>query len=165
MQKQKRKVKAKWLWALCVAAVVMVMILLVGALRGWFGEQKIKLDAGFYHTNKGFMDLDADGYKLLTEEQSSFVVFVDQLGCTTADRLRDYMEKYMEQNEIAVYKIMFEKMKDTALHDYVKYYPSVAIIEKGKVKTYLRADSDDDANVYNNYEDFERWMSERINKE
>ena len=66
---------------------------------------------------------------------------------------------------IDIYKMMFKEVKESSLNDFVKYYPSVAIIEKGKVKTYLRADSDDDANVYNNYEDFERWMSERVNKE
>ena len=165
MKKKNKKLKITWLWAVGLAVSAVIIVLLAGVSSGWLGDQKTKLDVEYYHTNKGFMDLDVDEYKRLVDSQKSFVIFVDQLGCTTADRLRDYMKNYMEQNEIAVYKLMFEKMKDTALHDYVKYYPSVAIIEKGKVKTHLRADSDDDANVYNNYEDFERWMSERVNKE
>jgi hypothetical protein len=57
-----------------------------------------------------------------------------------------------------VYRITFEDMKKTSLHEKVKYYPSVALISDGEVIGYLRADEDADADEYNDYEAFRLWM-------
>ena len=87
---------------------------------------------------------------------------VDQSGCTTADRLREYVTRYMTETGILVYKMMFEQVKESSLHDQVKYYPSVVVVDKGVVRAYLRADSDEDAEVYNNYNAFREWMEKYL---
>lgn len=146
-----------WL-ALTLVVVVVGGVLFVGAVSGWFGKQKVVLDAEYYNTQSGFTDLTAREYEELVGAKKSFVVFVDQGGCTTADRLREYVGRYMEEAGVSVYRMMFAEVKESSLHEFVKYYPSVVIVSRGQVVAYLRADSDDDAKVYNNYEDLEGWM-------
>ena len=86
------------------------------------------------------------------------MVFVDQDGCTTADRLRGYVKDWAASAGVKVYRMMFSEVKESSLHDAVKYYPSVAVVSRGHVVGALRADSDEDAAAYNDYEAFRGWM-------
>lgn len=165
MRKRKIPQNNKWAWkVVALVAAVITIGVVVGVANGWFGGQKVELDVEYYNTNRGFVEIDPNEYESLVNGEKSFMVFVDQSGCTTADRLREYMKIYMEQNKVSVYKIMFEDIRNTSLHDFIKYYPSIAIVEKGKVKTYLRADSDEDVGIYNNYSDFEQWIDKYLRK-
>ena len=130
----------------------------MGAVSGWFDNPKVVLDQEYYGEGVEFMELDAGGYEKLIEAKKSFVVFVDQEECTTADRLQEYMINYMKEKGILTYRMMFEQVKKSPLHENVKFYPSVAIINKGKVVGFLRADADEDAEAYNNYDAFKEWM-------
>ena len=146
--------------ALVIALVAVLMggVLFVGAVSGWFDDPKVKLDAEYYADGAEFMELSAEEYDGLVKAKKSFVVFVDQDGCTTADRLREYVARYMAEMGILTYKMMFSELKETSLHEQVKYYPSVVAVDRGVVRAYLRADSDDDAEAYNNYDAFKEWM-------
>lgn len=154
------KKKNRKILPLVMALIVVVLgsILFVGAASGWFDNHKVKLDAEYYADGAEFMELTAGEYEGLVEAKKSFVVMVDQGGCTTADRLREYVTRYMTETGILVYRMMFAEVKESSLHEKVKYYPSVAVVEKGVVRGYLRADSDDDAGAYNDYDTFEKWM-------
>ncbi len=155
------KKKNRKILPLVMALIVVVLgsILFVGAASGWFDNHKVKLDAEYYADGAEFMELTAGEYEGLTEVKKSFVVMVDQSGCTTADRLREYVTRYMIETGISVYRMMFAEVKESSLHEKVKYYPSIAVVSKGKVVAYLRADSDEDAGEYNNYDEFKDWMS------
>jgi hypothetical protein len=142
--------------------VVLGSILFVGAASGWFDNHKVKLDAEYYADGAEFMELTAGEYEGLIEAKKSFVVMVDQSGCTTADRLREYVTRYMTETGILFYQMMFEEMKETTLHEQVKYYPSVAIVSRGRAVAYLKADSDEDADIYNDYEAFKEWMGKYL---
>ena len=150
--------------ALVIALVVVLMggVLFVGAISGWFDDPKVKLDAEYYADGAEFMELSVGEYEGLVEAKKSFVVMVDQAGCTTADRMCEYVTRYMAETGILVYKMMFEQVKESSLHELVKYYPSVAVVDKGVVRAYLRADSDEDAEVYNNYDAFREWMGKYL---
>ena len=158
------KKKNRKILPLVMALIVVVLgsILFVGAASGWFDNHKVKLDAEYYADGAEFMELTAGEYEALIEAKKSFVVMVDQSGCTTADRLREYVTRYMTETGILVYKMMFEQVKESSLHDQVKYYPSVVVVDKGVVRAYLRADSDEDAEVYNNYNAFREWMEKYL---
>ena len=148
---------------LVVALVVVVGggIVFMGAVSGWFGGGKVRIDSE-YTCLEGcdgeLMSLTAEEYGRLVEEKKSFIVMIDQGGCTTADRLREYAMRYGAERGLKIYRMMFSEMKETTLHDNIKYYPSLAVISKGRVRAYLKADSDEDAPKYNNYEDFKRWL-------
>lgn len=149
---------------LVVALIVVLFggVLFVGAASGWFDDPKVKLDAEYYADGAEFMELTAGEYEGLVEAKKSFVVFVDQDGCTTADRLREYITRYMTEMGTLVYRMMFVEVKESSLYEQVKYYPSVAIVSRGKVVAYLRADSDEDAEAYNNYDAFKEWMGKYL---
>lgn len=149
-------------WQLILLLIVVVggIVIFVGAVSGWFGDSKVVLDVDYHcgeSCNGEMMELTGAKYEELIQNGGSFVVFVDQSGCTTADRLRGYMTDYTIDNGIKAYRMMFSEARETSLHDYVKYYPSVVIVSRGQVMSYLRADSDDDADYYNEYESFKRW--------
>ena len=155
----KKQKQTGWL-IVALVAVVGGGVLFMGAVSGWF-SQSFKLDAEYYcseECEEQMVELSAEGYTELVENKKSFVVFVDQGGCTTADRVRQYMTDYTKEAGIKVYRMMFEQAKETTMHDYVKYYPSVVMVSKGKVLAFLRADEDEDAEMYNNYDVFKEWM-------
>ena len=142
--------------------VVFGSILFIGAVSGWFGSSKVVIDKEYYSEDVSFLDLDINKYEELIDAKRSFIVFVDQDGCTTADRLREYITGFMSKNGVSVYKMMFSDMKESSLHDFVKYYPSVVLISKGKPVVWLRADSDEDSEMYNNYDAFKKWINKYL---
>ncbi len=160
----KEKKKQLGVLGLIIALIIVLLgsLIFVGAVAGWFDDPKVMIDESYLTESPELKDIEPEDYKELIDAKSSFIVFVDQDGCTTADRLRGYMDDYIEEKGITAYRIMFEDMKETTLHNSIKYYPSVAIINKGEVKYYLRADSDEDADIYNDYNVFKNWMDERI---
>ena len=160
MGAEKRK-QAGVLGLIVALVVVLFGSLLFMGLVGWFGEAKITLDAEYICSEEcdgEYMELTKDDYASLVEAKKSFVVFVDQDGCTTADRLRGYVQDWATETGVKVYRMMFSEVKESSLHEYIKYYPSVVLVDKGKVRMYLRADSDDDAKMYNDYNEFETWI-------
>ena len=159
----KQKLSGLKVWQLVVLLLVVVggAVLFVGAASGWFGGDKVVLDVEYYcgdDCDGEFLQLNRAEYEELVRNDGSFVVFVDQSGCTTADRLRGYVTDYALEAGVEVYRMMFSEARETSLHDFVKYYPSVVVVSKGRVVGYLRADSDEDADMYNDYDKFVEWM-------
>ena len=157
------KKKQMGVLGLVIALVVVLFggVLFVGAVSGWFDGSDVRLDAEYIcgeGCDGGYMELNAAGYEELIKAGKSFIVFVDQGGCTTADRLRGYVSDWAANAGVKVYRMMFAEVKESSLHDSVKYYPSVAVISHGKVVGALKADSDEDADMYNDYEAFKGWM-------
>lgn len=159
MQDKLAKMK---IWQLVLALVLVVagVVLFVGAVGGWFSEGRVVLDAEYYCTecDGELMELTGEEYEKLVSEGKSFVVLVDQGGCTTAERLKEYLKDYAKDKGFKAYRMMFSDVKKGSLHEYVKYYPSVVVVSSGKVRGYLRADSDDDTEMYNDYEAFKSWV-------
>ena len=84
-------------------------ILFMGAVSGWFDHSKVVID-GEYNCEEdcdNFIDINAEEYEKLINEKKSFVLLVDQNGCTTADRVRDFMKNWTLENKKRVNRIMF----------------------------------------------------------
>ncbi len=155
---------------LAVALVVVVLggVLFVGAASGWFdGGKKVVLDAeyvcgtecdGEFLEGESGAGLTASEYEELIVAKKSFILLVDQGGCTTAERLKGYMRDFAKEAGVKVYRMTFSEVKNSSLHEKVKYYPSVVVVSRGEVIGFLRADSDDDAKMYNDYEEFKGWL-------
>ena len=145
-----------------LVAVILGGLLFVGAASGWFSNTKITLDPEYYGEETVYMELDAGGYEELVKAKKSFVVFVDQDGCTTADKLREYVLNWAKERGVKVYRMMFSEVKESSMHEKVKYYPSVVVLNKGKILSYLRADADEDAAAYNDYDAFKVWIEQYL---
>ena len=124
--KKKKRVSAAWLIA-ALAAVVLGGVIFVGAVSGWFSDKRVVLDAEYYGESE-MMGLSREEYDGLVEAKKSFVILVDQEGCTTADRLEGYAMNWAREKGVKVYKMMFADVKETSLHDVVKYYPSLVVV-------------------------------------
>ena len=88
---------------------------------------------------------------------------VDNSGCTTTARMREMLKQLPENRRFSYYRIMWPDAVETNLHDYITYFPSLAIIKNGEIKYYLRADSDEDAIYYNDAAALQSWLEKRIN--
>ena len=153
---------------LALVVVVLSGVLFVGAASGWFdGGKKVVLDAeyvcraecdGEFLEGESEAGLNAREYEELIAAKKSFILLVDQGGCTTAERLKGYMRDFMKEAGGKAYRMMFSEVKNSSLHEKVKYYPSVVVVSRGEVIGFLRADSDEDAKMYNDYEEFKGWL-------
>ena len=130
----------------------------LGVRGGWFNERKIVLEEEYLGEFTDYMSISAEDYEKLIEEKNSFILLVDQYGCNAADTMREFVKDWATEKKVKVLKIMFSEMRETSLHEYVKYYPSVAIISEGEVIGYLRADSNEDSEMFNDYEVFKNWV-------
>ena len=166
-EKSSKRQKSFWLLGLLLVGVVVGSVVFVGAVAGWFGgNSRVMLSEEFVCKDKceqDFVEISISEYEQLIADGKSFVIFIDQDGCHTADKLREFIKTYVD-GDFVVQKMMFSEMKKTSLHDFVKFYPSVAIISNGKVVAWLRADSDDDGNIYNDYEAFKNWLENHLQK-
>ena len=157
--------KQRGVMGLVIALVVVLAggVLFVGAVSGWFNDSKVTLSQEFYKQEKaGVVDLPVDDYNKMVDEKKSFVLFVDQNGCTTADRLRGYVDNWAKEKGLEVEKMMFSEVKELPLHENVKYYPSVVVISHGKPVAWLRADADEDADAYNDETIFREWIGRYV---
>lgn len=162
-------------WALILALIVVVGggILFVGAVAGWFNQSPTAtLDPEYITATSTLENTDGDFLALLTPEdyqqlindQKSFVVFIDQTGCMTAERVRGYVTQYAAENGIKPYRLMFSNLNDTPLKEQVKYYPSVAVISDGQPIAWLKTDADEDTAAYNDYTAFQTWLNQKLGK-
>ncbi len=160
---EKKKTSKKTIIGLVAALILVVVggVLFVGAASGWFsGSVVAVIDEEYRCENKCHLelkDITSEEYEQMISDKKSFIVMIDQGGCKTAANLKDFAQIYSNSKRYQIFRIMFSDVKENSLGEYVKYYPSVAVISKGKVLTWLRADSDDDAPAYNTYSDFEAW--------
>ncbi|MBQ3293396.1 hypothetical protein IJG93_03825 [Candidatus Saccharibacteria bacterium] len=162
-----QKMSGLKIWQLLIGLVLVVggTTVFVVLVSGALGGSSVMLDSEYLcgeSCDGEYMELEPATYESLIADGKSFVVFVDQGGCTTADRLEGYVKDYGVSHGFKVYRMMFEDMKKTSLHEFIKYYPSVAVISRGKVVGYLRADTDEDSDAYNKYEAFEEWMGKYL---
>lgn len=155
--------KTMKIWQLVLGLLLVIggTSLFIVGVSGGFSDQRATIDAEYYcsdNCENRYMELSSSEYERLIVEKKSFIVLIDKGGCNTADRLREFVNNWAAENGLKVYKMDFSDMKETSLHDTVKYYPSVVVVSKGKVVGYMRADSDDDAPAYNDYDAFVKWV-------
>lgn len=104
-------------------------------------------------------DLSLSGYEQLIADKKSALIFVDQTGCVTAERMRGFIDEISAENNTKFYRMMWADAKETALKDDVPYYPSLVIMKEGKVAAALKANSDADGPIYNDKKLLEEWIS------
>ena len=145
--------------------VITVPLFFVGAVAGWFdGDKRVVIDAGEYCEGCGeqMVDISGEEYEQIVKDGRSFVVFVDQPDCTTADKLEGFVHNYADEKDLRVYRIQFSEAKETSMHEKVKYYPSVVVVSRGNIAGFLRADSDEDARAYNDEGEFRGWVEKIV---
>ena len=152
----------KWFKLIILAALIIAAVIVVIALNLNPSGGQFRLSDEYYGTSEMLTGLTKDQYEELIAQKKSFVVMVDKPGCITTPPMRENMSKFPDSMQFKYYQFMWSEMKDSSLHEYVTFVPSVALIREGKVVAWLRADSDEDAEYFNSAEALQRWLAEHI---
>ena len=140
---------------LALAAIIWGIVALVG------GESKFSLPESAYGGTEQ-IDLTGEEYEEKLKSGENFIVFVDQSGCITADHLRTMLAEITEAKQLHVYHIMWADARNTSMHDSVKYYPSIVLVEHGQIRDFLQADSDDHVDYYQHTASLLDWLNTYI---
>ncbi|MDD2208763.1 MAG: hypothetical protein PHG03_00500 [Bacilli bacterium] len=115
-----------------------------------------------YYENDSLTEIDNDKLKDLEKNESSFIIFIYQPLCTTSYDFNEVLTDYVNTNEIGLYKITFGNIDDTNLAKHIKYFPTVAIYQKGKIITHLDPNKNEDIPYYESVEGFDDWLTQYV---
>ena len=156
-----------------IAIITIIVILVAGLvifiltrpekpIKEDYTGEKFTLDAAYY--NKGeYLEKDKDEVLKLLEDKASFLLFTHNDYCTMPIPSDTIFQKTMDKYDIDVIKLSFSEFKETPLYDTVKLAPSFILIENGEIKSYLRADKDEDYDRYQKEANFESWLNSYVN--
>jgi len=106
--------------------------------------------------------LDSEEYEQMIAEKRSFLVMVSQPGCIRTDDMSTWFLEYPKEMQFKYYSMGWAHAKETSLHNYVKYAPSIAVIRSGEVIAWLDADSEEDSQYFGDPEELKTWLKKYI---
>lgn len=115
-----------------------------------------------YNQENTFLEIENKELNELIKDKKSFGVFIYQPMCISSNDFEQVLADFTNTYEINFYKIAFSNIKDTALGEKVKYYPSFAIFKEGKLVDYLESDKDEDIEYYKSSEGFKKWFTKYV---
>ena len=103
----------------------MKKILLLTIILISFGcSNKFYLNESYYKKAE-IIKIDQDEYNRLVNSEETFIIFISALLCPAVTDFRDIINEFTINNNLTIYEINFENIKETNLDKKVKYYPSV----------------------------------------
>ena len=155
------KRKKGWIIGGIICAVIAIGIAVEAIIILNMSRNHFRLDASDYGISEE-ISIDDNDYAEMIREKRSFVVFVDKPGCLKTESMGDWLKDFPEEMQFKYYNLHWADAKKTSLYDYVKYTPSIALINNGRVVTWLKADSDEDEKYYNDPEALKEWLKTYI---
>ena len=140
---------------------LLVLLIIFISLTGCSKDNKFYLDDKLYNSGT-YIEINKEELDNLQNNKSSYLLFTYNSYCTFKVPCDNIFEEVMKKYNIDVYKMPFELMKKTFIYEKVKYVPSLIIINKGKIVTYLDANKESDLEKYQNSNKFENWLDKYI---
>ena len=143
-------------------AVILIGLLLIissGCFGGNTKSEKVQLSSKYYNEGK-YIEITKEELSELDDE--TYGLFIYNNYCNFQIPCEQIFEVTMKKHNIDFLSMPFEDFRETKYYKTVKYAPSLIIIKNGKILDYLKADSDADADIYQNSDKFEDWLSTRI---
>lgn len=117
----------------------------------------------FYLTEKYYNDGSFIEIKNVENiKKESYLLYTYNNYCSLQIPCEEIFKSAMEEYKIDMLSIPFDDFKSTYLYEEVKYAPSIVIVKKGKIVTYLDANSDSDLDKYQDLEAFKKWLETYI---
>ena len=139
---------------------VVVLFFLAFFLCGC-NKNLVKLDSKYYKESS-FIDVSKDELNDLISKEESFMLFIYQPLCQTSYEFNTVVTRFSKEYQMTIYKIEFEDVKKTSLGEDIKYYPSFAIVNKGKLVDFLKTDKDEHINYYKSSDGLSSWIDDYI---
>ena len=144
----------------CIVIILLSILLCINFPKS---NDKFNLDKKHYNTEERFIEIEKEELKELLDSKNSFALFTYLPYCTFSIPCDVIFETFLNTNNMSFYKIAFDELDGVEELSEVKYAPSVILINKGKVVSYLDANSDDDLSKYQSVDDFSDWIKKYIN--
>ena len=138
-----------------------LLIVITGCNKQKSTNEKFYLDDKYY-TNGSYIELTKEELEQLQINKASYLVFTYNSYCTFKVPCDNIFEEVMKKYNISIYSLPHSIMKDTFLHDKVKFSPSIIIINKGNIIAYLDSEKQSDLSKYQDSKEFEKWLDEYI---
>lgn len=151
------KMNKKLFWVVPALLLISIIIIVIKNMSA----QKFYLEDKYYG-NSNFNTIETDDLNKLIDNKESFALFIYQPACVTSANFEQVLYDFSGSNNITIYEIAFSDIKDTSLSKSIKYYPSFAIFNKGKMVDYLDANSDSDLEYYESKDGFEKWFTNYV---
>ena len=141
-----------------ICYVVVILIVLVFYLFN-HDTHKIYLSNKYYNEGS-FIKVKSDDLNNL--ENENYILFTYNNYCNMSIPCEDIFKEFMEKYKINFLSMPFDEFKKTKFYKKVKYAPSVIVVKKGSIVTYLDANSDDDLDRYQDVNEFKKWLDNYI---
>lgn len=137
---------------LLVAVVVVSFFIFSNRSTKFYFEDEL-------YENSSLKEISISELEALVQEKASFGVFVYQTMCMTSSDFEEVLNKFLDENKVTFYKVSFSELKDSALGEKIKYYPSFLIYKEGELVDFLKADSDEHIAYYRKVDSFKEWLT------
>lgn len=127
---------------------IILLVLVILSMTGCIKENnKFHLNDEYYNAGK-LVDIDNKELTNMLKSNDSFILFTYNPYCNFKVSCENVVENFSKNNNITIFKIPFEEFKSTKLYNTIKYAPSIILINKGKIETYLDPNKDEDSIKY-----------------
>ena len=148
--------KKQQLFGLVLGVIAVVLLALAAVLI--FRDGRIVLSAE-YRGDGGIGTITIDELRTMTEEKKSFILFVSQPECKTAEHLRGILQELISEYPVQIFEVSFSDLKNSGLADEVRFYQSLVIYRQGKIADFLDANDDADTEAYNSLGGLKAWLT------
>lgn len=127
---------------------IILLVLVILSMTGCTKENsKFYLNDEYYNAGK-LVDIDSKELTNMLKSNDSFILFTYNPYCNFKVSCENVVENFSKNNNITIFKIPFEEFKNTKLYNTIKYAPSIILINKGKIETYLDPNKNEDSIKY-----------------
>lgn len=145
-----------------VLFIISILVVLITVVCVLFFNKKEKLFSleNKYYGGNDIIEIELNELNELLDKKESFGIFIYQPMCVTSSEFEQVLHDFQEQNSITFYKIAFSEVKDDL--EFLNYYPSFIIYEKGKMIDFLESDKDKDLKFYQSAGGFKEWFNKYV---
>lgn len=140
---------------------VLLLILSLVLINGCTKKEAIYLDEDYYEKSE-FVELENQDLLDLEKNKESFIIVVYNRNCLGSADFTQVVEKYLEENQIKIYKIQGKNVNQTKIEKKIKFYPTMVMYRDGKIIDFLDAQSDKDTLYYQDIESLNEWITKYV---
>ena len=113
-----------------------------------------------YYKNGNYIEVGSEQIENLKKE--TYVLFTYNSYCNLKIPCETIFKKTIEKYKIDFLSTPFAEFKKTKFYKKVNYAPSVLIVSKGRIISYLDANNDSDLGKYQDENKFEKWLQKYV---
>ena len=145
--------------------LIVIFVLIIGSITLVLinKDHKFNLEEIHYNTEERFISIKSDKLEKLMNDKKSFIVFTYLPYCTFSIPCDVIFKTFLNENNMSFYEIPYDEFSKVKKLSSIKYAPSIVLVNKGKIVTYLDANSDEDLKKYQDSKEFGNWIKKYIN--